>query len=364
MGFSFIVRQEILDFAPAFPIVPLVETLFTVNQVRGRTDNRRCCTMSRVNLPALVTVVRLIFLLATAGYCRCTGPDNNYGDPVTGCFFYDTSFYKYQHAYPALFDKVTAMGIDELYLSVNAQTLEGADTPLLRNFLTEADNHRVRVYALHLQKRGLVDSTSVAAAARQLLSFQNSAATVHKFAGMVIDIEPYAASPWDWQHGWGTGGINDSLMHGLVALKRQIRNAVPAASVPEFFACDAHWYYDKKLTDSLTVGAPADFLPYSNVLIYMAYQDNQAAIASTVDRELNDAAADTCIVVAVSVADTALYGDKSLFGKTWLELAEITDGLEEEFSAYRSFRGICFFEFASLEEAYDRSPPSELGPFE
>ena len=269
-----------------------------------------------------------------------------------------------------------SMNINQVFLSTSTRRIDTASasydaayTSKLKDFVTLANSHGIRIHAMTLQAPNFTfpsEHANGVALVEHALAY-NSAHPGATFDGIHIDTEPQALTEWDSIPGEtdaDTWSRREGLIQDFVLLLSQLRTAIDASGQSIEFSAALPWWFNEnaeRCVDHaesppcsisgfrLPSGDATMLAQHLDVLVLMVFFDRPAnpdLAGLDVDRLKNrsaDEISETLTVIGIN-AD----GD---FGTaTYSEVDAILNALTDHFVGEANYLGTAVFKYEALKD--------------
>lgn len=267
--------------------------------------------------------------------------------------------------------RIALLGIKDVYLSVTANSITGADVTRynwIKNFNQAAHEYGLKIWALRLANYNhFVNDNLILQDCAQVLAFNNGVALSQRFDGVSADWEPHVLKEggsdtpssltyfWDSNNNYGIGNSNDLLLQRTQNMLSVAKNNLNGLPLNEAI----HYMYQNNYNIGLlSYGSTPQFLQDCDFVTTMIYTDTREKVwqrgLSVID-SANDYPASVSVCVKTSLNTYGDSGDAStsLHPQGWGYLVDAMHYFYSQGAVKPAFRGIDFFEFEGLEMMWD-----------
>jgi hypothetical protein len=257
--------------------------------------------------------------------------------------------------------------VGALFLSVSMRKLDPTDAeydsdyaPMIRSFVAAMHEEGIFVHAMYLQDETSLDNPALAQSrTSEIIAFDAQSATLEKFDGLNLDIEPERTDDWDYE------SMRFSLVQKLLAVMQAIRGEMTSTGciLPLSSALYAYYMEDGELQsyftkNGISLGYPDDFLDWVDFVILMSYDDDYLDVISVVKDEIGHASRNGSIIVGMKTKDSG-SDDGTFWDEGWQALCTAIGEVRSAFDySGGPLMGFAVFEYDSYAalKAADPAP--------
>lgn len=247
--------------------------------------------------------------------------------------------------------------VGALFLSVGMKKLDPTDSeydpayaPKIRAFVAAMHGKGIFVHAMYLQDETCLDDLALARSrTEEIIAFDVQSATLEKFDGLHLDIEPERADDWDYE------SRRFGLVQKLLAVMQAIRGEMTSAgcSLPLSSSLGADYMEGGELQSYLTrngqsLGYPDDFLAWVDFVLLMSYEDDYLHCINQVKDEIECAGTDGSIMLGMKTKNSG-SNDGTFWEEGWQTLCTAMGELRSGFDySGGPLMGFVVFEYESF----------------
>lgn len=288
----------------------------------------------------------------------------------TGAYLYSSTINMYENNLEKLAVRLHLLGITDVYTSFPYKEDEDQQFLNFKKLVWEFDKYKIKVYARGIESgHFFVSDEGIYSICNRIEEYNQKVNVNERIIGISADLEPHMMKAgrsivpkeltwiWDGEKGWGIGNDNDRGLKRTVEVMQLAKNTLPAGlKLNE--AINVGWQRRYNEGGLLEWGSAHQFLEHCDYLIAMAYSNQAETIFSMSEPILSNAKdLKKSVSIAVKTKKPRDIEDQysistSLEPAGWDNMLNSLEYVIKKAKEYPSFRGIDFFEFASLEEMW------------